>query len=98
MAAQSPFKTTLNAPCVMDCAICMAFLREMTGAGVLILREGTGKKEGFFRPVGIVCIPSGNIPGEGGGRMGTNVIPGTLLHLKKEQQLQDLILIFLTGA
>ena len=28
MAAKNPFKSTLIAPCGMDCAICMAFLRE----------------------------------------------------------------------
>jgi hypothetical protein len=33
MAAKSPFKTTLIAPCGMDCAICMAFLREKNRCG-----------------------------------------------------------------
>jgi hypothetical protein len=28
MAAKDPFRTTLIAPCGMDCAICMAYLRE----------------------------------------------------------------------
>jgi hypothetical protein len=28
MAAKNPFRTTLIAPCGMDCAICTAFLRE----------------------------------------------------------------------
>ncbi|HII76079.1 MAG TPA: DUF3795 domain-containing protein [Methanolinea sp.] len=28
MAAKNPFQTTLIAPCGMDCAICMAYLRE----------------------------------------------------------------------
>jgi hypothetical protein len=28
MAEKNPFRTTLIAPCGMDCAICMAFLRE----------------------------------------------------------------------
>jgi hypothetical protein len=28
MAAKNPFRTTLIAPCGMDCAICSAFLRE----------------------------------------------------------------------
>jgi hypothetical protein len=28
MAVKNPFKITLIAPCGMDCAICMAFLRE----------------------------------------------------------------------
>jgi hypothetical protein len=33
MAAKNPFKTTLIAPCGMDCAICMAFLREKNRCG-----------------------------------------------------------------
>jgi hypothetical protein len=33
MAAKNPFKTTLIAPCGMDCAICMAFLREKDRCG-----------------------------------------------------------------
>ncbi len=28
MASKNPFRTTLIAPCGMDCAICMAYLRE----------------------------------------------------------------------
>ncbi|MCK9580191.1 MAG: DUF3795 domain-containing protein [Methanoregula sp.] len=33
MAAKNPFKTILIAPCGMDCAICMAFLREKNRCG-----------------------------------------------------------------
>jgi hypothetical protein len=33
MAGKSPFKTTLIAPCGMDCAICSAFLREKNRCG-----------------------------------------------------------------
>ena len=33
MAAKIPFRTTLIAPCGMDCAICMAFLREKNRCG-----------------------------------------------------------------
>lgn len=33
MAAQNPFRTTLIAPCGMDCAICSAFLREKNRCG-----------------------------------------------------------------
>ena len=33
MAAKSPFRTTLVAPCGMDCAICMAFLRDTNRCG-----------------------------------------------------------------
>ena len=33
MAAKNPFRTTLIAPCGMDCAICMAFLREKNRCG-----------------------------------------------------------------
>ena len=33
MAAKSPFRTTLIAPCGMDCAICTAFLREKNRCG-----------------------------------------------------------------
>ncbi|MFA4877167.1 MAG: DUF3795 domain-containing protein [Methanoregula sp.] len=33
MAAKDPFRTTLVAPCGMDCAICMAFLREKNRCG-----------------------------------------------------------------
>lgn len=33
MAAKNPFKTTLIAPCGMDCAICMAYLREKNHCG-----------------------------------------------------------------
>jgi len=81
----------------MDCATCMAFLREMTGTGVLILREWAGKTGGLA--TGWHSLHSlREHTGGGGGRMGTNEISGTLLHLKKEQQLQGLILIFLTGA
>ncbi|HOX34601.1 MAG TPA: DUF3795 domain-containing protein [Methanoregulaceae archaeon] len=33
MAGKNPFRTTLVAPCGMDCAICMAFLREKNRCG-----------------------------------------------------------------
>jgi hypothetical protein len=33
MAVKNPFKTTLIAPCGMDCAICMAYLRERNRCG-----------------------------------------------------------------
>ena len=33
MAAKNPFKTTLIAPCGMNCAICSAFLREKNRCG-----------------------------------------------------------------
>jgi hypothetical protein len=33
MAAKNPFRTSLIAPCGMDCAICMAFLREKNRCG-----------------------------------------------------------------
>ena len=33
MAAKNPFRTTLIAPCGMDCAICMAYLREKDRCG-----------------------------------------------------------------
>jgi hypothetical protein len=33
MTAPTPFKTTLIAPCGMNCAICMAFLREKNRCG-----------------------------------------------------------------
>jgi hypothetical protein len=33
MAAKNPFRTTLIAPCGMDCAICSAFLREKNRCG-----------------------------------------------------------------
>jgi hypothetical protein len=33
MTAKNPFRTTLIAPCGMDCAICMAYLREKDRCG-----------------------------------------------------------------
>jgi hypothetical protein len=33
MTGKNPFRTTLIAPCGMDCAICMAFLREKNRCG-----------------------------------------------------------------
>ena len=33
MAGKNPFRTTLIAPCGMDCAICMAYLREKNHCG-----------------------------------------------------------------
>jgi len=33
MAVKNPFRTTLIAPCGMDCAICMAYLREKNHCG-----------------------------------------------------------------
>jgi hypothetical protein len=33
MAAKNPFRTRLIAPCGMDCAICMAYLRERNHCG-----------------------------------------------------------------
>lgn len=33
MAAKTPFRTMLIAPCGMDCAICMAFLRQKNRCG-----------------------------------------------------------------
>ncbi|MDP3397251.1 MAG: DUF3795 domain-containing protein [Methanoregula sp.] len=33
MAVKNPFKTTLIAPCGMNCAICMAFLRQKNRCG-----------------------------------------------------------------
>jgi hypothetical protein len=33
MAAKNPFRTTLIAPCGLDCAICIAFLREKNRCG-----------------------------------------------------------------
>jgi hypothetical protein len=33
MAVKNPFRTTLIAPCGMDCAICMAFLRKKNRCG-----------------------------------------------------------------
>jgi hypothetical protein len=33
MEAKNPFRTTLIAPCGMDCAICMAYLREKNRCG-----------------------------------------------------------------
>lgn len=44
MVAKSPFKTTLIAPCGMDCAICSAFLREKNRCGGCYAANGACRR------------------------------------------------------
>jgi hypothetical protein len=44
MAAKNPFRTTLIAPCGMDCAICSAFLREKNRCNGCYGATSTGRR------------------------------------------------------
>lgn len=44
MAAKNPFRTTLIAPCGMDCAICTAFLREKNRCNGCTAANGKGSR------------------------------------------------------
>ena len=44
MVGKNPFRTTLIAPCGMNCAICSAFLRRRTGAGGALTRTAAARR------------------------------------------------------